>query len=283
MIHKEDVVSEEFKREWADQIDASWQSISKDDLRKEARLLMDKEGEIVYKYLERDNAFRLHQSFAMTRIAVDNALEQIGPVNKVILDIGCGPYPEISFKSSKNNRVVCADLSHGYLKAARKISVIEKYDNVEFIRNDVEELPFKDNSIDIIIISEVMEHILNGKGVVNELFRVLRDDGLVILTTPNRVSLIRLVQQLKDRLRHIHKTERDYFLTESHIMEYSFPQFRRLIDNKFEIKKVNPVVYNRENSRLIRLINFLIKLPFLGYFSYSICAILQKNNLPRKK
>lgn len=58
-----------------------------------------------------------------------------------------------------------------------------------------EELPYADESFDLITCSEVVEHLENYRRVFREMYRVLKPGGLVIVTTPN-------VLNMKSRLRY---------------------------------------------------------------------------------
>jgi SAM-dependent methyltransferase len=52
-----------------------------------------------------------------------------------------------------------------------------------------ESLPFGDRTIDVIVFCEVIEHVESPTAVLAELRRVLRDDGLLILSFPNFMNL----------------------------------------------------------------------------------------------
>jgi SAM-dependent methyltransferase len=52
------------------------------------------------------------------------------------------------------------------------------------MEGDALALPFEDDSFDRIIISEVMEHIPDDKGVLAEMVRVLKPGGLIAVTVP---------------------------------------------------------------------------------------------------
>jgi ubiquinone/menaquinone biosynthesis C-methylase UbiE len=47
------------------------------------------------------------------------------------------------------------------------------------------DLPFKNNSFDYIVSSEVIEHVPDPKKAITELFRVLKPGGTIVLSTPN--------------------------------------------------------------------------------------------------
>jgi SAM-dependent methyltransferase len=62
--------------------------------------------------------------------------------------------------------------------------------NVEFAVCDVAGLPFDDASFDIVTCMEVIEHVDNPARVIDELHRVLKPDGLLLLSTPNREVVV---------------------------------------------------------------------------------------------
>ncbi|MEW6332691.1 MAG: class I SAM-dependent methyltransferase [Thermodesulfobacteriota bacterium] len=51
-------------------------------------------------------------------------------------------------------------------------------------RADVTRLPFSDGSFDVVICSEVLEHVPDGKAAIAELLRVLKPSGDLIVTVP---------------------------------------------------------------------------------------------------
>ena len=55
---------------------------------------------------------------------------------------------------------------------------------VELIAGDAQDLPFADKSFDIAVASALIEHVDSPATVVDELVRVLRDDGIVVVTFP---------------------------------------------------------------------------------------------------
>jgi SAM-dependent methyltransferase len=67
--------------------------------------------------------------------------------------------------------------------------------------NDVSPLgEFPKESFDLVLLGEVFEHILNQPaGLLREIHRLLRPDGLLILTTPNPSTLANALRVLGDR------------------------------------------------------------------------------------
>ena len=56
--------------------------------------------------------------------------------------------------------------------------------------------PFKDKIFDVVFIAEVIEHILDTDGFLLEVKRIVKDDGFIIITTPNVASLGRRIMLL---------------------------------------------------------------------------------------
>ena len=52
---------------------------------------------------------------------------------------------------------------------------------------DVDRIPLSDKSIDVIF-EEVIEHLYNSDLVMNEIKRLLKEGGILILSTPNLAS-----------------------------------------------------------------------------------------------
>lgn len=61
-------------------------------------------------------------------------------------------------------------------------------------QGEIEKMPFPDHSFDIIFIGELLEHIYDIKKAINEVKRVLVENGIVIITVPN-------VMNFRDRVR----------------------------------------------------------------------------------
>lgn len=50
---------------------------------------------------------------------------------------------------------------------------------------DEENLPFEDNFFEVVFCGEVIEHLFDPDHLLDEIYRVVKDDGVAILTTPN--------------------------------------------------------------------------------------------------
>jgi len=65
-----------------------------------------------------------------------------------------------------------------------KLRYVKKNNNL-LVKGDIEKLPFKDNVVPMVICSQVMEHIPKQKFNLNEINRIIKDKGILILGTPD--------------------------------------------------------------------------------------------------
>jgi len=100
-----------------------------------------------------------------------------------ILDIGCGDGQFLKY--IKKN--VSKDLIIEYYGI--DAFVHEKSFNFELLNEDAErKFSLPDKFADIIICGEIIEHISNTDGFIEEVYRILKSDGDAIITTPNLSS-----------------------------------------------------------------------------------------------
>lgn len=154
-----------------------------------------------------------------------------------ILDAGCGPYPIHSVLLGDHPRrtVTSLDISHGTVLLATRIA-----DRLGLrilgVVGDVEALPFKDDVFDGAICGDTIEHLPNDRAGIQELDRVLRATGRLVIATPNRVRFDVLLRRCRDRIHGISRADNEYFESESHIREYTWRDLRRTVEARFRVR-----------------------------------------------
>jgi len=116
----------------------------------------------------------------------------IGP-GVSLLDMGCGGGRHAFAGLRRGARVIALDADGAELKGVQ--GMVEAMDaegeipapgSGSSVQGDALALPFADGAFDRIIASEVLEHIPNDIGAIDELARVLRPGGRMAVTVPAR-------------------------------------------------------------------------------------------------
>ncbi len=141
--------------------------------------------------LQKEILFRL-----MERLEIETDLSP-----KHILDLGCGTglaMPQL-LKKYPNANITGIDFSNNMLKQ------VPHHPLIKTIHHDAHNLPLDDNSMDLIF-SNMMLHWCNESDVFKECLRVLKHDGLLLMSALGETSLFELKQcwKLIDSQPHVH-------------------------------------------------------------------------------
>lgn len=129
---------------------------------------------------------RAEQSRGTSNVAiyemVQRILLQYCPSSSVLLDIGCGTGSLKPFVSQFCDRYIGIDAVQ-YPDFPR---------HTEFVLQNLDQPLFSlfDNSADVVISVETIEHLENPRMFYRELVRVVKPGGYVLVTTPNQLSLL---------------------------------------------------------------------------------------------
>lgn len=106
-----------------------------------------------------------------------------------ILDMGCGD-AWFSSMLAHFGYVTGIELSPAAIDAAKN-----KYPHITFFASDFFTVPLAENSFDVIISQEVIEHVDNHEALFKRMAELLKPGGYLILTTPNPKTLYALPQK----------------------------------------------------------------------------------------
>jgi 2-polyprenyl-3-methyl-5-hydroxy-6-metoxy-1,4-benzoquinol methylase len=125
-------------------------------------------------------------------------------------------------------RLTAIDVSSVYLETARRN--LAGYD-ARFIKGEVDKLGLPAGSFDRVICTEVLEHTVDPAAILAAIARLLRPDGVAIVTVPNDPLILRLKSVVRrsplswalgDRVR--------WGGDEFHIHRWTPPEFERLLE-----------------------------------------------------
>jgi len=163
---------------------------------------------------------------------------RVGKIKKkdTILDLGCGEGFLISFLPEKN-KIIGVDISKVALKRAKNFLAGKK--NFELKYGDAQNLKIPNETFDKIFCSEMLEHLPNPKKAIEEIRRVLKKNGLAIISVPDEKriqSIMRIVKILSlNKFLHSARKTEDY---EWHLHQADKQFIFDISKGLFKIKKI---------------------------------------------
>ena len=135
-------------------------------------------------------------------------------------------------------------------------------------------LPFDDNTFDVVISNHVIEHIPNQKLHIYEIYRVLKDKGILYLATPNKFWIVDPHYRLPFISWLPRKFSKVYLKNKKwDIFPLSFSMLKRLTKNKFELNNLtinvikHPKKYNLDVMKKIQPLIRLIPISVIRIFN----------------
>ena len=134
---------------------------------------------------------------------------------KKVLDIACGEGYGSALIAGVAKSVIGVDISEETVLHAK-----EKYkqDNLQFTTGSCSAIPIEDNSVDLIVSFETIEHHNQHTEMLEEFLRVLTPDGVVIISSPDK---------------HEYSDVPEYS-NSFHIKELYSDEFRQLMESYFK-------------------------------------------------
>lgn len=106
-----------------------------------------------------------------------------------ILDVGCGTGWHIFNYGTQCEFVVGLDISKvGLKRTAERLRYHKRFENVQLICADAQKLPFRALSFNKILCISLIEHLERHLQFLSETYRVLQNNGLIVIGTPNKID-----------------------------------------------------------------------------------------------
>jgi ubiquinone/menaquinone biosynthesis C-methylase UbiE len=106
-----------------------------------------------------------------------------------VLSVGCGPGKTVRLFSGKPLQYYGVDLSEGMIRYC--VDTLRDHPRCHFSVGSVEALAFPDESFDAVLCLGSFEYFENPRAAMNELARVVKEDGIVIVSMHNPLSAYR--------------------------------------------------------------------------------------------
>jgi ubiquinone/menaquinone biosynthesis C-methylase UbiE len=142
------------------------------------------------------------------------AINQIDLKDKKVLDIASGEGYGSEILSRYAQNVIGVDISLEAVEYAKAKYINE---NLKFIQGDATKIPLEDNSVDVVVSFETIEHHDKHTEMISEITRVLKAQGILIISSPDKYYYSDLLNRKN----------------EYHVKELYYSEFRNLISNSF--------------------------------------------------
>ncbi len=146
------------------------------------------------------------------------------PHSNIVADIGCSISPLLEVISDKARIVYAVDADKNAL-----LQVARNFPHIHVIESSVTELSLPSDSCDAVLFLDVLEHVENDRQAINELWRVLRRGGVLIMSVPHK-GLFRFLdpQNLSAKLRGTFSSRTEH-------RHYAEQELRLLMEPKFTL------------------------------------------------
>lgn len=164
-----------------------------------------------------------------------------------IVDLGCGGGDFLPYLDSK--RVIGIDIYKQNLMAAKKFSKDEK---CEFICGNIEKLPLKKESVDIITCISVIEHMEKLDNLIKNVFESLIKNGIFVCGYPIETDLYRMaIKILRPSVYDLIDPKRigdKNFMNNAYTHKQNYLDIRKSLSQYFTIIDKEKIFFNIPDS-----------------------------------
>ena len=172
---------------------------------------------------------RLHQTrFTWVIDAIKNYAPPVSQTQAIEYGPGSGIYlPRLAEAFDK---VLGADVEPAYLSGIEQLAISNVA--ISLVVDDIQKSKFKNSTFDLVLCSEVLEHVPSPELALKTIVRILRPGGIAIITTPQKYSLMELsckLAFLPGIIQLVRLIYREPVLKTGHISLRSYSEFTAAI------------------------------------------------------
>lgn len=225
------------------------------------------------------------------RNITDTILSIINPNPGKVLDVGCGTGRVALTLANRGFEVDAIDIEPKVIQIAKDIASSLKLQCSFDIGDFTKEEFVKPNYYDLVICSEVIEHVQNYQLVIDNINRTLKSGGILILTTPHGPNQFSIVDVEAGHIRRYTYEQVERSLSKFHIIEHfttGFPIYRFIRFIYPRILKAVGRKYSREelwssrsSNKLAKFVYYIIKLDnIFNRLNLGDCLIVKAEKKP---
>jgi ubiquinone/menaquinone biosynthesis C-methylase UbiE len=137
-----------------------------------------------------------------------------------VLDAACGDGFLASSFTRKGAHVTCLDISERRITQLKNTLSPELVNNMQFCIGDIQNMcELSDNTFDIVACCEIIEHVPRPCRLLEEIIRVTKPSGRIILSAPNRYALDLLLREIPRDIGLARRKVQPYFGNDNEYLE----------------------------------------------------------------
>lgn len=126
--------------------------------------------------------------------ALHSVVFKTDKANRSALEVGPGAGGYLPALKDIASKVVASDIEESYLEYIQ--SKFADDESISYVVDDITSTKIKPKSFDLILCTEVIEHIPDSQAALNSLHDLLKSDGKLILSTPQKYSPLELTAKI---------------------------------------------------------------------------------------
>jgi ubiquinone/menaquinone biosynthesis C-methylase UbiE len=175
-----------------------------------------------------------------------------------VLEVGCGTgnlwknYEELIDTFSE---LVLTDISDGMIELVRKNYAGRK--NIQIQNADVSDLPFDDNSFEIIIANSMLYHVADLEPALENIHRILRDDGVFLSTTFGKAGQLNYIRNAMIEMKLVDPQNFDE-------VSFTLENGRCILQNHFPVVHMDIFDNHLEVLESMDLVDYIFSMSSIG-------------------
>ena len=162
---------------------------------------------------------------------------------EMVVDIGCGRALDAMRLARAGGKAIGLESSRKMIAEARGLT---RDGDVSLVRGIGEALPFKRRSIDKVMCKGSLDHFADPGKTIEEMHRVLKPEGEVVIALANFASLGRRLGKLwhpiGKRIPFGQKNEKPHWdIPADHTYKFDYPLLKSMVGRHFEVKKIRGI------------------------------------------
>jgi SAM-dependent methyltransferase len=125
---------------------------------------------------------------------IDQLRRHAGNGRRDAVEVGFGSGVYLPLLAELYGEVVAVDQEKVFIEHAQVLA--QKYPNLRVLDDDITRSKLPDIAFDLVLFSEVIEHIADSEKALAEIYRILRPRGILIMSTPQPLSPLELTAKI---------------------------------------------------------------------------------------